>query len=339
MATAHLVGSVPLQDAQAVFTEVGSHLHGRLKRLPDGETGERSNWIRWQYEVLENCPQLTANASDPSTKRLAQFQLRDGASIEDVDLGNLGYSDAAIASYDVFAVQKKAGLIAADCRFQVSLPTPLAPMQFYVSPELRAALEPRYESALLRELNTITAAIPADQLAIQWDTAVEFGILEGTFASHLTDPLPDVLDRVVRLGNAVPPGIELGYHLCYGDSNHKHFCEPTDAGHLVDVANGINDGLERRLDWIHMPVPKERLDDAFYAPLASLQLSQETDLFLGLIHMTDGEDGTLRRIAVARRHCGGFGVATECGFGRRPAETVPPLLQLHASVADHLGQD
>jgi hypothetical protein len=27
-----------------------------------------------------------------------------------------------------------------------------------------------------------------------------------------------------------------------------------------------------------------------------------------------------------------FGIATECGFGRRPPETVPELLALHRAV-------
>ena len=29
-----------------------------------------------------------------------------------------------------------------------------------------------------------------------------------------------------------------------------------------------------------------------------------------------------------------FGIATECGFGRRPAETIPELLRIHAEAAD-----
>jgi hypothetical protein len=30
---------------------------------------------------------------------------------------------------------------------------------------------------------------------------------------------------------------------------------------------------------------------------------------------------------------GRFGVATECGFGRRPPESIEPLMRLHAEVA------
>src|SRR5439155_15999924 len=43
----HLVGSVPLKDARDVFETVSAALGDRLKRIPDGETGERSDWITW----------------------------------------------------------------------------------------------------------------------------------------------------------------------------------------------------------------------------------------------------------------------------------------------------
>jgi hypothetical protein len=43
--------------------------------------------------------------------------------------------------------------------------------------------------------------------------------------------------------------------------------------------------------------------------------------------------GTAKRIAAAARHVTDFGVATECGFGRRDAATVQGLLDLHAALA------
>ena len=32
-----------------------------------------------------------------------------------------------------------------------------------------------------------------------------------------------------RFGVAVPPEVELGFHLCYGDLDAKHFVQPVDA--------------------------------------------------------------------------------------------------------------
>ena len=43
-----LTGSVPLPDAAAVMTVASQVLGGRLKRIPDGETGVRSKFITFQ---------------------------------------------------------------------------------------------------------------------------------------------------------------------------------------------------------------------------------------------------------------------------------------------------
>lgn len=56
-------------------------------------------------------------------------------------------------------------------------------------------------------------------------------------------------------------------------------------------------------------------------------------LYLGLVHHKDGVEGTQRRIDTASRHYQrGFGVATECGMGRKPSERVPELLEIQAQV-------
>ncbi len=143
-----------------------------------------------------------------------------------------------------------------------------------------------------------------------------------------------VLARLVRLGMAVPADVELGYHLCYGDAGHTHFVQPKDTANLVAVANGIAAGVTRPIQWLHLPVPRERDDAAYFAPLAGLKLHPETELFLGLVHLSDGVAGTERRIAAARSVVPEFGIATECGFGRRPPETVAALLQVHAEIKD-----
>src|SRR2546430_3323840 len=51
----------------------------------------------------------------------------------------------------------------------------------------------------------------------------------------------------------------------------------------------------------HLPVPRDRTDPAYYAPLAALRLRPETELYLGLVHATDGVEGSARRMEVARR--------------------------------------
>jgi hypothetical protein len=65
-----------------------------------------------------------------------------------------------------------------------------------------------------------------------------------------------------------------------------------------------------------------------------LRLRPETELFLGLVHHSDGIAGTRKRMAAAAKVVTAFGIATECGLGRRPPETLPRLLRIHAEAAD-----
>ncbi len=330
----HLNGSIPLANAEEVFRVTGSILGERLHRIPDGETGVRTNWIGWQSQVFARNPSFERIPPDPHAyASLPHFKMRPGVSAGDVTFDSLGYADAALASYAVFSHLKQSGIIPAQYRFQVSLPTPLAPVGAFIVYEEQAIVQPVYERAMFAELGRIASGIPHDELAIQWDVAIEFGLLEGAAITNYEHVKAGIIEQLVRLGNQVPGDVELGYHLCYGDAGHKHFVEPEDTTKLVDVANGISAGLKRSLNWISMPVPRNRSDDAYFAPLKNLQLHPETELYLGLVHYTDGVEGTRRRIEAAQRVVARFGVATECGFGRRPSETIPDLLRIHSEVA------
>ena len=328
-----LVGSVPLADAEQVFRTAVHHLGRHLKRLPDGETGSRSHWIAWQLAVFKQTPGLESELVTTGYVRRERFRVKPGVDPASVKFPSLGYADAAIESWKVFSRLQADGSIDTALRFQVCLPTPLAPVQSYLVPEAQTTLAPAYEAAILEELDRMLSDIPHERLAIQWDTAIEFAVLEGVMPTFLANPERDILARLTRLGNRVPADVQLGFHLCYGDAGHKHFKEPEDAGKLVRVANHLAQTLERPLDWLHLPVPRERDDDAYFRPLADLRLSPATELYLGLVHLGDGADGTQRRIATARRHLSRFGVGTECGLGRRPPETISPLLALHAGVS------
>jgi hypothetical protein len=65
-----------------------------------------------------------------------------------------------------------------------------------------------------------------------------------------------------------------------------------------------------------------------------LALRPETELCLGLVHYTDGVEGTEQRLATAKKYANDFAIATECGFGRRDPGTIPELLRIHAVVAE-----
>jgi hypothetical protein len=332
----HIVGSIPLGDAENVFRTTADVLGERLGRVTDGETGGRLDWIVWQLHRLMQHPQF--EMVEPGSRNYApnpRVALKEGVFIDDLEFGSLGYADEARASWEVFAGLRDDRVLPASWRFQVSLPTPLAPIHAFVVPDQEMMLEPLYEAAMQAEVNELSSFVPHENLSIQWDVAVEFGILEGVFPPfYLGDAEDGVVNRLTKYASWVPDDVELGFHFCYGDADHEHFKQPEDAGKLANVANRVSKGLDRSIDWIHLPVPRDRDDDAYFEPLADLGLHDETQLFLGLVHLSDGVEGTNRRIAAARRTVPSFGVATECGMGRRPPETIADLLKIHAAVAD-----
>ncbi|MGE0735199.1 MAG: hypothetical protein AB7G15_13010 [Alphaproteobacteria bacterium] len=325
-----LVGSVPFATAEAVFENCAHLLGDKVRRLPDGETGARTNWIMWQRRLVADNPGLEPLASDPGFPA-PRFRVKPG--VNKVEFANLGYADAALQSYAAFRTLKRRGKIGLKHKFMVALPTPLAVVAAYIEPDSQALVEPAYQARLLTELGMILNAVPHDELAVQWDIAIEFAILEGLRFVHFKNAKEGILDRLVALSEAVPSGVELGLHLCYGDSGHKHFKEPDDTKLMVEISNVLAQRIKRRIDWLHMPVPRNRADDAFFAPLKDLKLQPTTELFLGLVHMTDGLEGTKKRMATASKYCASYGVATECGLGRRKPETLPELFKIHLDAA------
>ncbi len=60
----YLVGSVPLASARDVFETVSAALGPRLKRIPDGETGDRINWVFWQEKLFAQHPAFERSDKD-----------------------------------------------------------------------------------------------------------------------------------------------------------------------------------------------------------------------------------------------------------------------------------
>ena len=320
----HLVGSLPLQSAEEVFIKAVQALPNRLHRIPDGETGHRYNFVQWQSFVFP--PQVIGPLH------------RNGTPLESTDfectldhIKATKYDETAIESYRTFCELRDEGIIPWGVRFQVSVPTPINTTWAHVDYAYRERVEPLYKERLMRDLRRLQEAIPARDLAIQIDVAIEFAYLEYE-RGRIQDPLfkpyfssvkEGVLDRITDFASAVEQDVQLGFHLCYGDRQHEHFVQPEDAGLLVEIATGIAKRVEARrsIDWIHLPVPKDRLDAAYFEPLKMLDIGH-AELFLGLVHSHD-EDGTRWRLEAAQTfYPRSFGIATVCGMGRTPIEDI-----------------
>jgi hypothetical protein len=267
---------------------------------------------------------------------LVPLKFADGVAPEQLHFGELGYYREARPSYEDFLRAREAGHIPPNVRFQVSLPTPLAVvMPFCRQPDAQHIF-PAYERAMRREVERICDAVPHRDLAIQWDVCIEMIQWDGRVPTM--PPFPG-MDQVFagnfqRLAGMVPPDVELGFHLCYGDLDAKHFIEPIDATKMVELANLVTRSVRRPITWMHMPVPIGRSDSAFYVPLRNLALGPETELYLGLVHAEDGVEGTRRRIETAKHYVPHFGIASECGISRgRDPNLAMKFIQTYGAAA------
>jgi hypothetical protein len=97
----HLVGSVPYPDTETVFRESIARMPGRLKRLPDGETGKRAFFTYWQFSVFDSVPECVSPfvmncAIASKALPLAEVQTNI-ARLQNLSIST-GYDDSALAS-------------------------------------------------------------------------------------------------------------------------------------------------------------------------------------------------------------------------------------------------
>ena len=343
----HLVGSIPYENEEEVWNKIFSSLPDRCSMVPDGETGERIQFVLWQR---------TRFPKETLSQVVARFPPANDYPGNLQQIPSTGYDTAAIESYQAFRRRRSEGRIPSNVRFQVNIPGPFDSVYGCVSPQYLADAFDIYEQRLLADVKHLQEEIPHKDLAVQLDLAVEIGFLEWSkgpiedamyqsflkpfwLTSDAVASYPEVkeftVDAVLRLAKAVEPDVALGFHLCYGDMNHKHFMQPKDTGVIVDLINDIARQLksaDRLIEWIHLPMPKGRRDVAYLEPLKQLDIG-EAKIFLGLVHGHD-EKGTRERVEAARAVLDRpWGVATECGLGRTPQEELDSIFAISAAVS------
>ena len=342
----HFNGSVNLDDAESVMREIAARIPSGLRRIPDGETGDRGNWIYFQLQKFLQLPWLVPtrplDAADGEYDQLPQLRLADGTDPAQVSWPDLGYADAYLGSYKVFAALREQGVIPPGVRFQVEYPTPLASISGYIVPEQQQALLDSYERAMFADLGRLLAAVPANEVAVQWDVAVEFGILEEAFAPGGAQAFDAIIAALARCVDQVPAGIPVGLHLCYGDYGHQHFMQPESLALQVRVLNAVTTAAGRPVSFVSFTVPQDQREESYFAPLAGLAADPVTELNFALVpyHPAEQAQGTtgdqVRFIDAALAASPGgrrdWGVCTECGMGRVSRDEILALLDLHRQV-------
>jgi hypothetical protein len=337
----HFNGGVNLSDAESVMRAIATRVPVGVRRIPDGETGPRQQWIFFQLEKFWQTPGLEqAAAKDqlaPGYEQMPKVRLADGAEPGDVQWPNLGYADAYLESFETFQRLRDDGVIAPGVRFQVEYPTPLASINGWIVREEQDRLEPSYEQALFADLDRLLAAVPHDDIAVQWDVAVEFAILEGGFDATETQTFDGIVERLARCIERVPADAPAGLHLCYGDYQHQHFKQPESLELQVRLSNAVSSQTARPVNWIAFTVPQNRSDESFFEPLSGLALSSDTEIYLALVpyHPAQQEPGTTDeqlRLVDMKLKGTEWGICTECGMARAEREDIPDLLDLHREI-------
>jgi hypothetical protein len=337
----HFNGSVNLPDAETVMREISARIPRGVRRMTDGETGDRNYWIHYQIRKFREMPEFEAvpmgriYETEDDAPEMFQIRLREGATVDAIEWPTLGYADEYGKSFAIFDRLQEEGTIPAGVRFQMQYPTPLASTGATFAPEDLPAIGASYEQALFADLAKALANMPHDRVAVQWDIAMEFGLLEGAMGMPRV-PVEQIATGIVRAVDQVPADVPVGLHLCYGDYGHKHFVEPESLQMQVDLLNAVVATASRPLDFVSFTVPQGRGDAEYFAPLAALQ-APDTELNLALVPYhpdRQAEGTTATQIGHVDALLDGreWGICTECGMGRAAADDVPALLDLHRTI-------
>lgn len=334
-----LVGSLPAESTEAALRGAGRWFGDLVATLPDGETGDRAGWVTFEREHLARPhPDIETVQDTHSPSGLPRhphetpvFRVRPG--VTQLRWDSWPRIDAAIESYQTFRKLREEGAIPSHVRFQLGLPFPVSALNAFKFdfasdfPIVGAA----YEDLVARELRRLTAAIPPEDLAVQWDMAYEVQDLERVIPWTTGDAWSRFAGPVRRLAPLVPEPALVGYHFCYGTFPEWPMFEARDMDLVVRMANEAIQHSGRTVDWVHLAGPRNlrSQERAFFRPLTDLE-PHGARVFLGLAQQLDGDVGLRMRRDTAAGYLGEFGLSNYCGFGRQPGEDGEETMREHS---------
>lgn len=131
---------------------------------------------------------------------------------------------------------------------------------------------------------------------------------------------------------AVPAAVRVALHFSCRDGA-RYVMSPADMALMVRIANTLVDSPAQAAIRLHLPTPLRHDDDGYFRPLADLVPRARTAIFLGLVHLSDGVDGALRRAEMASRYLDHFGIGPRSDFAARAPSDIPPFLDLLRAAA------
>lgn len=348
-----LPGSVLLSTAEDAFRWAGENYGPWLRRVSDGETGERSHWIQSQTKQFEENPTLALAEPNPA-RPFGRAMLKEGV---EPAFDRFGYADWAKTSYEAFARARDAGVLPKGIRLMVAMPHPMDTCWIMCQADAFGQIYPAYEAQALASVREVTDAIPHGDLTIQWDMPLA-SLVWADSAPNLFASKQDMLDAVVRTAEVVAPDVELGFHLCYGDRTPPVFTgdapelaganealkvvyERPDASSLASLVNELAKTVSRPIAYFHLPTDAGWLEPHHYESLKDLKIAPGTEMHVGVVALrVDGnlpvEEGVIRsrqRANAARSVLGNVGLSSSCGLGRHTPEQFEAATTLIRELA------
>jgi hypothetical protein len=335
---AHLVGSLPGGTPAEAMRTALEILGPRLRSLPDGETGERRNWVISIIESLRDHRDLqvkkTGDWSDYD--KIPVLQVRRGHTLYGANL-DFGHVAAVTESYPVFReVAMAAGR--PDLVFQEGVPGDFDLAMFTLGPAGALRQRRAFTEATLTEIRQVGAITGPDTL-FQIEVPAEL-VLLAKAPPQVRPALAKVLARpTIGLAAGSAPGTRFAVHLCLGDMNNKAFGTMSDVGPLTQLSNAIVAGwpADRPLDLIHAPFAAAdhpaTTDPSFYEPLRSLVVPVGTRFAAGFAHESQSIEDQRSIRGLIEGHLGGeVTIAAACGLGRRTPEDGRAVLERMADL-------
>lgn len=337
---AHLVGSIPLASAKEAMAAGLDRLGPALRWLPDGETGERRNWILHIVESFRTHPDLELKREGGWTDYddTPVFRIRRGATLtgESLDFGHVADFQASYPT--LLALREQHGR--PDLAYQLGIPGDFDMALFTLGPAGAFTHRTPFTESTVRTIRAVHEQA-GDDVVFQIEVPAEL-VFVAKMPPPLQRPMALLLGRgITRLVAQAPQGARFGVHLCLGDMNHRALGRMRDVSPLVHLSNAIIASWpsDRRLEFIHAPFaaaeeppPNSR---GFYEPLRSLQLPDDVELIAGFAH----EEQSLEAQRALRDHLDSLlgrpvGVATACGLGRREPEPALATMDRVAALCD-----
>ena len=336
--TVHAVGSVPADSTKEALGVLTEELGERLgPTVPDGQPGDRGNWIERIVEGLRKHPQveLDRDGSWRDYTDIPAFRVKNGRRMRWVDLDYLTNFESAWPDFLEFNT-------GGSRTFQVGIPSPtgLAYVAFGMNPVRAAPNVATFRDATIREIAAIHTRSKGEAV-FQIELPIDLAVIARLPLAARELVAGRLAAELLRLVTSAPRGTRFGLHLCLGDLKHRALVSPANADPAVLLANAVMAGwpMARTLDYVHIGLAAgagaPSLEHDYYAPLRTLWIPGEVRFIGGFIHEKRSVDELVAIMGDVEHLLGRtIDVAASCGLGRRDLESARKNLQLAREVAE-----